>query len=296
MTRCPPVGCGIESSVHIASLFVYPVKSARGVPVTEARVTKTGLEGDRHFMIVDRDGHFFTQREAPSLARLLVAWEPGARTLSLKSGSDSIEVPWAPDPSARHLTVTVWTDTLVAEDAGDAAADLISRHVGQPLRLVRFGGPSSRPLAPRYGEGLSTEFADGSPVLVATLASLGPLAPKGSPSQVPAITQFRANVVLDGRVPFEEEAATHLAIGTGTGEVRLRLVKGCPRCPIIDVDPETGLRDKKTLAALARARPARSAEELAEGEKRAVYFGIDATVDRTGVVRVGDPARFERDE
>jgi uncharacterized protein len=282
--------------VRIASLFVYPVKSARGIALTEARVTKTGLEGDRHFMIVDQDGRFFTQREAPSLARLLVALKPGAQTLIVTSGLESSEVPWASDPTARLVTVTVWTDTVVAEDAGDAVAELISRHVGQPLRLVRFGRPSSRPLAPRYGEGHSTEFSDGSPVLVASLASLGPLAPRGSPSQIPAITQFRANVVLDGRIPFEEESATHLVIGTGTDEVRLRLVKGCPRCPVIDVDPETGLRDKKTLAALARARPARSAEELAEGEKRAVYFGMDATVDRAGVVRVGDKARFERHE
>ena len=280
--------------MHIAKLFVYPVKSAGGLSVAEARVTKTGLEHDRHFMIVDTDGRFFTQREAPLLARLRVAVEPGEQSVTLTSGLQSVAVPWASDPTARLVPVTVWTDTLVAEDAGEAAADLISRHVGQPLRLVRFGRASSRPLAPRYGEGLSTEFADGSPVLVANLASLGPLAPAHAPMRVPTIAQFRANVVLDGRAPFEEETASHLAIGGSSG-VRLRLVKRCPRCPVIDVDPETGVRDQKTLAALARARPARSLEELAEGEKRAVYFGMDATVEQTGVVRVGDPVTFVRE-
>lgn len=273
--------------MRITSLLVYPVKSARGISVPEVRVTPTGLEGDRHFMIVDAHGRFFTQREEPSLARVWVAMNANG-TVTLTSGDRSVEVSCASDPRASLAEVTVWDDTLLAEDTGPEVAELLSRHVGAPLRLVRFGVASRRPLAPRYGAGKSTELADGSPVLVASLASLRLLA------NTPSITRFRANIVVDGDVPFAEEEAAELVLGEESEPVVLKLVKPCPRCPIVDVDPETGQREKGTLAALARARPPRSAEERAEGEKRVVHFGVDAVVEREGRIRVGDKARFVR--
>ncbi|TLY70529.1 MAG: hypothetical protein E6K49_16370 [Gammaproteobacteria bacterium] len=37
----------------VLDLFVYPLKSARGIPSSRVRVTATGLEWDRHWMIVN---------------------------------------------------------------------------------------------------------------------------------------------------------------------------------------------------------------------------------------------------
>ena len=278
--------------MRVASLFVYPVKSARGISLERARVLPTGIAGDRHVMIVGPDGGFITQREEPCLARVAVAVDEARGTVTLTSGSTSVEVSCASDPAASPLVVTLWQDTLVAEDAGASAAELLSLHAGRPLRLVRFGAAASRPLAPRYGEGDTTKLADGSPVLVATLASLAALGSGHSRRAPPALTRFRANVVVDGIAPFEEESASHLTLGDGPEAVVLRLVKPCPRCSVIDVDPETGVREKGTLAALARLRPPRSAEEREEGEKRAVHFGVDAVVERPGTAHVGDLARF----
>ena len=275
--------------MRIAHLFVYPVKSARGIAVSSAEALGTGLHRDRHFMVVDDAGRFFTQREAPALARLGVRIKNGDEAVVLTSGARELSVAWASDPRAELREVTVWTDTVTVEDAGDDAADLVSELVGESVRLVRFGGRSKRALDPRYGEG-TTEFADGSPVLVASLASLPPLAPPNDPSRVPTIRRFRANVVIDGEIPFDEERVERVFVGGGA--VVFRLVKRCPRCPVIDVDPDTGVRDKGTLANLARARPAETTADRALGEKRAVYFGMDAIVERPGRVAVGDPVTF----
>ena len=54
--------------ITIASLFVYPVKSCRGIALLQARLTPRGLQYDREWMVVSRDGRFLTQREAPRLA------------------------------------------------------------------------------------------------------------------------------------------------------------------------------------------------------------------------------------
>lgn len=270
-------------AVRIARLTVYPLKSARGVDVLEAVASPTGLVGDRHFMLVDEAGRFYTQRECPALARIVATRE--GDELALRTDSGTLRVPWESRDGEKKVPVRVWGDSLVCDDAGDEAAELLSAHAGARVRLVRFGLASERPLHARYGGG-TTELADGSPVLVASLASLSPIAPALG-GQTPSITRFRANVVIDGDAPFAEEGAGELVVGDG--RVVLGLVKRCPRCPVVDVDPDTGLRARGTLAALAVARPPTSDAERAAGEKRAVYFGVDSVVRVPGTLRVGDP-------
>ena len=60
----------MTDSAQIIGLYRYPLKSARGQPLNEARLTATGLEGDRHWLLVTPQGKFITQREAPQLALL----------------------------------------------------------------------------------------------------------------------------------------------------------------------------------------------------------------------------------
>lgn len=269
--------------MRIARLTVYPLKSARGVDVAEAVAGPTGLVGDRHFMLVDEAGRFYTQRECPALARIVATREGDELALSTDAGA--LRVPWESRGGERPVRVELWGDSLSCDDVGDDAAELLSAHTGARVRLVRFGHASERPLHSRYGGG-TTELADGSPVLVASLASLAPLAP-GLGGHAPTIRRFRANVVLDGDAPFSEEGAEELVVGDG--HVVLGLVKRCPRCPVVDVDPDTGLRARGTLAALAAARPPSTDAERASGEKRAVYFGVDSVVRVPGTLRVGDP-------
>ncbi len=58
---------------RVASLYVYPLKSAGGITVREARVDTSGLEHDRRWLIVDRQRRFVTQRTHPRLALLRTA-------------------------------------------------------------------------------------------------------------------------------------------------------------------------------------------------------------------------------
>ena len=53
--------------ITLASLFVYPVKSCRGIELLQAQLTPRGLQYDREWMVVSHDGRFLTQREAPRL-------------------------------------------------------------------------------------------------------------------------------------------------------------------------------------------------------------------------------------
>ena len=51
----------------VRAIFVYPVKSCRGIALDRAEVEARGLRHDRRWMIVDAGGTFVTQRTEPRL-------------------------------------------------------------------------------------------------------------------------------------------------------------------------------------------------------------------------------------
>ena len=57
-------------AITVQELNVYPLKSTRGIPKVRVRLAATGLEWDRHWMVVREDGMFLTQRTHPSLTRI----------------------------------------------------------------------------------------------------------------------------------------------------------------------------------------------------------------------------------
>ncbi|HTJ83858.1 MAG TPA: MOSC N-terminal beta barrel domain-containing protein [Polyangiaceae bacterium] len=259
--------------MKVRALYVYPVKSGRGVAVRERDVGPTGLEGDRGFMVVDEHGAFITQREHPELARLRATLDGATLTLEADDGR-----PVAVDRACAgpEILVEVWGDRVPAVDCGGPAAGLLTNLTGRLARLVRLTGP--RPVDPEYAEPSDTvSFADAFPLLVATTASIEHVARR---IERPAdARRYRPNIVIEHDEPFAEDAWTELEIGG----VRMALVKPCSRCSMLDVDPDTGKRDGAVLAGLATLRTDRA--------KHKVFFGVNAIPRSFGSIAVGDDAR-----
>ena len=120
--------------MKIVGLNIYPVKSCRGIAVSEAMVTPRGFVGDRRWMIVDATGCFITQREFPQLATLQVSVQENG--ILLRAGdAPSLNVPY-PDASAPLVPVVVWESQLEVQHAGAAAADWLSAFLGTAVQLV----------------------------------------------------------------------------------------------------------------------------------------------------------------
>ena len=62
---------GRATSAVLTHLYIYPVKSTRGIALTSAGIAATGCEWDRRWMIVDENALFITQRTHPDLARIV---------------------------------------------------------------------------------------------------------------------------------------------------------------------------------------------------------------------------------
>jgi len=92
------------------------------------------------------------------------------------------------------------------------------------------------------------------------------------------MARFRPNLVLDGLDPHGEDALDEIVFDTDAGPVRLKLVKPCARCPIPDVDPETGIAGHAVGDTLASYR----ADARLDG---ALTFGMNAVIVE-GIERV----------
>ena len=256
----------------IASLHAYPVKSCGGITLDEMLVTETGFEFDRAWMLVDADGEFLSQRELPRLALVrcelrhseLVLRAPGMLALHLRL--DTVE---------QAVRVRVWGDEVAAFDMGDLAAQWFGNCLGQPLRLVRFDPEHRRLADPAWTGDIAAEtaFSDGFPLLVISQASLDALNARLAARGVPAMpmARFRPNLVLTGLKAHGEDFLDELNLQTTDGPVRLRLVKPCPRCPMPNIDPETGVSGHEPGNTLAAYR----ADRRVNG---AVSFGMNAVV------------------
>ncbi|MDR5891436.1 MOSC N-terminal beta barrel domain-containing protein [Halomonas mongoliensis] len=231
--------------MRITQLAIYPVKSLGGIALDDARLTTEGLAWDRRWMVVDDVGRFVTQRQLPAMASIRVSLENDALVLA-HPGMAPLRVALS-DRQQERLSVYVWEDRCDALDEGIDARDWLAAVLGDlrgsRLRLVRFAPEHRRRVEPHHlaaGEVAHTGFADGYPVLVASMASLAELnrrlAAKGL-APVP-MSCFRPNIVIEGAEPFAEDG-WH-ALGAADGRWRLGLRKPCQRCKITTVDQQSG--------------------------------------------------------
>jgi uncharacterized protein len=292
MTTTPLPASDFEVQATIQSLWVYPVKSCAGVQVDEAILTETGLEFDRAWMVVDAQGEFVTQRELPRMCLIqptlkhyeMVLRAPGM--LALHIALDKVEQP---------CRARVWGHDCAAYDMGDVAAQWFTDFLAQgltagtaprKLRLVRFDPEHQRLSNKKWTQNVDAlnQFSDGYPMLVTSQAAVEDLNTRLAAQGHSAVTmqRFRPNIVLAGIGAHDEDRVGPLHISTAEGQVELALVKPCPRCPVPNIDPLTGVPSPEVGDTLQGYRQ----DARLDG---AISFGMNA-ITVTGfeqVLRVG---------
>ncbi|PSS59154.1 MOSC domain-containing protein [Pseudomonas sp. BBP2017] len=262
--------------MQLSALYRYPLKSARGQALQTSSLGLLGLEGDRRWMLAERDnGRFLTQRAYPQMSQLTALHGvDGGLTLEAP-GRTALKVA-VPQTGSDLRGVTIWRDTFRVPDAGDAAAQWLSEFIGKEVRLVYVPEERSRFLPGGYG--LNSDrvaFADGFPLLLIGQASLDDLVEKvGRPLEM---QRFRPNLVVEGAEAFAEDGWKRIRIGA----VEFRVLKPCERCIMTTIDPQTGERsaDREPLTTLKTYRQK-------EGD---VLFGQNLVADGSGVLEVGMP-------
>jgi uncharacterized protein YcbX len=265
------------SAARLVSLHLYPLKSAGGIQVAEARVDEAGLAHDRRWMVVDARGRFLTQRSHPRMALLRTSLSGSALRVT-GPGMDPLELPLAEAALAGPPeAIAVWDKERDAISCGPEPAAWMSAFLGAEVRLVRSVRlAGSTGLGPRGT--VRAGFADGWPALVVSTASLEDLNRRLS-DPLP-MNRFRPNLVVDGIPPYAEDGWRRARVG----DVDVVGRKPCVRCAIPTTDQETGERGVEPLRTLATYR------RVPGGE---VAFGMNVGFEHPGVLRVGDPILVE---
>jgi uncharacterized protein len=259
------------TDVTLSGLYLYPIKSAAGIALTEAVVGDRGLQYDRRWMVVDPQGKFMTQRKHPAMALIRVGLTDQLE-LSAPAMAD-LALSLEPAADAAALEVEVWGDRCHALSMGEVAAQWFSQFLQTPCQLVYMPDQTHRPTAQgQLGPDRLVSFADAYPFLLISEASLADL--NGRLAQPVTMNRFRPNLVVTGCGAFAEDGWKQIRIG----EIPFDLPKRCDRCSIPGVDPSSGIQQQEPLLTLAKFR--------LEGGK--IWFGQNLVHHTTGQLRLGD--------
>lgn len=267
----------MENGMRITELNTYPLKSGRGISLSESLIAPEGLPGDRRLMLIDPSGQFITQRELPDIASIITQAEQGGYTLSMDGKGHVIA-----SPSTKRIDATVWRSTVDAAIANDDANAALSSWLGRDVKLAFFDETSRRSANIDWtGDDTPVTFADGYQILLTTTASLAALnkdmAANGE-GEV-GMERFRPNIVIDADEAWAEDRWATIEING----IRFDLVKPCTRCIMTSQDQQTGSRDVPSpIKAMSRIRM--SADRRVPG----VLFGWNLTPRGEGSIAVGD--------
>jgi uncharacterized protein YcbX len=245
----------------VARISVTPVKGFALLHPDEVELTADGVVGDRRFLLVNADGK--------RLRSSLTAWP--------------IVVYGEYDAAAERLRLRFPDGAVVEDTALGAGAvrewdlhggDVARGHVVEGEwneRLSALAGHDVRLVRPETTQGLRD-----APVTLVSRASLERLERQaGGPVDA---RRFRMLFDLEGCAEHEEDTWDGRRVRLG--DAVLRVGGPVPRCASTTRDPDSGKRDLDTLRLIKGYRGVRNGE--------AIDFGVYASVEQPGRVRVGD--------
>ena len=258
--------------LRVSQLYIYPVKSLGGIPLSTANITDRGLEHDRRWLLIDDNNIQLTQREYPNMALLQPKITPDGLLITHTPTNTPFLIPYKPTTTA-FVNVQCWDDIVRAQLVDPHADTWFSDILNTNCRLVYMPDETHRQTDLQYTQkGHFTSFADGYPFLLIGEASLDEL--NSRLDQPLPMNRFRPNIVFTGGQPFEEDQLHDFTIAG----VRFNGVKLCARCVMTTINQLTAEKGKEPLRTLAKYR--------AQGHK--ILFGQNLIHHGPGRLTLGD--------
>jgi uncharacterized protein YcbX len=248
----------------VVGLSVTPVKGLRIARRGWVRLERDGIPGDRRFYVLDDRGRMVNGKHHGALNEVCAELDENGATLTL--GFPSGQTVEGPVQPGAELLAMYRSDPRPVRVLDGPFADALSRHVGEPLRLVVPADGS--PAVDRGQAGAVTLMA------IESLRELDALAGAELDPR-----RFRMSIEIEGAGSFAEDGWLGRELRVGEATIRLRGHVG--RCIVTSRDPETGAVDVPTLDLLRELRAdVETTEPLA--------LGVWGEVLVPGDVRVGD--------
>ncbi|KAK1412468.1 hypothetical protein QVD17_33747 [Tagetes erecta] len=291
-------------SPTVKSIFIYPIKSCKGISVPKAPLSPTGFVWDRHWVVINSKGRGLTQRVEPKLALIQVELPPEAFSLGWEPNNSSYMVVRAPGmaelkvsmakPCIRSDGVSVWEWSGSVLDDGDEAAKWFTEFLGKTSRLVRFNEDSeTRPVNPKYATGFNVKFPDAFPFHLVSEASMD--AVNEQLKEPVSINRFRPNIFVHGCESYAEDLWKQIKIN----KLTFQGVMLCPRCKVPTINQEDATQGSEPTETMMKFRSFKALEvdTSTTQYKGRVYLGQMLVCDddyKGKIVSVGDIIEVEK--
>ncbi|XP_029205371.2 mitochondrial amidoxime reducing component 2-like isoform X2 [Acropora millepora] len=279
-----------EEIGHLAGIYIYPVKSCKGISLESSACLIEGLQFDRRWVVVDRDRNYIKSFNKPVLAQVTPHFEDNKKTLCLNApGMDTLRVNVRLDKEENYVEdLTVYKISSKSQYAGDEASSWFSKLLNTECQMYQVYEPRYSKENPSCRNvalpGDKTGYAAISSYHITTEASLEALNEE-LPSSV-AMDRFRPNIIVGGTKPFAEDDWNHKILKIA--DVRFRKLMDCGRCVQTTVDSEKGERTNcEPLKTLRRIRLPKDQRGLSHSYSP--IFGIHCAPDCEGSIKIGDP-------
>ncbi|HGJ5875255.1 MAG TPA: YcbX family protein [Arsenophonus sp.] len=257
--------------IRLSRLYIYPVKSMKGIRLSKAYTENSGLVFDRYFMVTNTQGKFITVRQYPHMLLFKpIILDNG---IQLQAPDNQTATILYKDFINHPLPTEAWGNHFTSLAAPVKINRSLSQYFNIAVQLWWLGKiPSQRikkfPTIPIL-------FADGYPYLLINQTSF-----KAVQQQCPAninIEQFRGNLIITGAEAFAEDSWQMIQIG----DVIFDLVKPCSRCILTTVNINKGTQQPS-------GEPLTTLQKFRADENEEIDFGQNATTNNSGLMRVGN--------
>ena len=262
------------NNIKIGKLYIYPIKSCKGIEVSKSSIQKIGFQYDRSFAVINSKNEILTARENSKLLNIsseilndkLTLLTHGAPPISIDLNKVLID----------RIEIKIFNDSTKAKIVGNETDDWLSDTLKEKCRLVSIDSKQLRKMKSKYNgtENDFISFSDISPIHLISEESLKDL---NSKLENPVtIDNFRPNILISGFPAYEEDNWSSVKIGDCEFEVTLKT----PRCIFTTIDPITTKVDSKQ-------EPLRTLSKYRKDGNR-INFGIYLTPKKIGVINVTD--------
>ena len=262
------------NTTKIDALYVYPLKSAKGIQLEKTSVINTGFESDRSFGIINIDNVLLTAREKPRLLQLSISYIDAV--LQITAPNLEACIVDLNTVAKKSTYVSLFKDRVQATLIARVANEYLSEFLKEKVRLISINSKALRNVKEAYNgqpdDVLS--FSDVAPIHLVNLASVEDLNSKLE-QPVPA-TRFRPNIVVSGVSAYAEETWKYIKIG----ECEFEVIMSTKRCSLITIHPTR-------LQKHPKQEPLRTLSENKRGSDN-VNFGVYLVPRKLGEISLTD--------
>jgi uncharacterized protein len=273
-----------KSPPKVTALFIFPIKSCAGIPMSSVQINEFGILFDREWVLLTPDNAIVTQRQDPRLLKLRPSLNfRGSTLISIDLQFENHKFSFEPRKIGEITRFECMSVMAEGMDEGEEVANFLRKVFSSDYRMVRVAKHRQMNQLPEFkgliSDDYHTNFTDAAQFLVVSEESYektrDEVIARGKTSKRIELGCFRGNIVVKGGRAFEEDSWARFRIG----EVEFQGVARCPRCRVTTVDRETAMFDEafEPVATLRKIN----------GNGTKGYFGMHCVRLNSGEIAVG---------